>query len=126
MEKLFKLKEHGTDVKTEVVGGITTFFAMAYIIFVNPNLLSSTGMDFNSVMIATCLAAAAGSLLTAFIANVPFAQAPGMGLNVFFAFTVVGGMGYTWQQALTIVLISGIMFFVIAISPLRKMIIDSI
>ena len=88
MEKMFKLKEHGTTVGKEVTGGFTTFFAMAYIIFVNPNFLSQTGMDFNAVMLATCISAAIGTALTALLANVPFAQAPGMGLNAFFTFTV--------------------------------------
>ena len=82
-EKVFKLKEHNTTVRTEIIGGITTFFAMAYIIFVNPSYLSQAGMDSNAVMVATCLSAAIGTLLTAFMANVPFAQAPGMGLNAF-------------------------------------------
>ena len=126
MEKLFKLKEHGTTVKTEIIAGITTFFAMAYIIFVNPNYLSATGMDFSSVMIATCLSAGIGTLLTGLLSNTPFAQAPGMGLNAFFAFTVCGSMGYTWQQALTVVLISGIIFLIIAITPLRSKIIEAI
>lgn len=126
MERFFKLKEHGTDVRTEVMGGITTFFAMAYIIFVNPNYLSATGMDFTAVMVATCVSAAIGTLLTAFIANVPFAQAPGMGLNAFFTYSVCLGMGYTWQQGLTIVLISGILFLLVTISPLRSKIIASI
>ncbi|MCI8275751.1 MAG: NCS2 family permease [Lachnospiraceae bacterium] len=126
MEKLFKLREHGTNVKTEVIAGVTTFFAMAYIIFVNPTYLSQAGMDFTAVMVATCLSAAVGTLLTAFIANVPFAQAPGMGLNAFFTYTVCFGMGYTWQQGLTIVLISGILFLVITVSPLRSKIIAAI
>ncbi len=126
MEKFFKLKEHGTNVKTEVLAGVTTFFAMAYIIFVNPVYLSQAGMDFTAVMVATCVSAAIGTLLTAFIANVPFAQAPGMGLNAFFTYTVCFGMGYTWQQGLTIVLISGILFLVITVSPLRSKIIAAI
>ncbi len=126
MEKFFKLSKNGTNVKTEIIGGVTTFFAMAYIIFVNPDLLSSTGMDFQSVMVATCIASALGCFLTGLIANVPFAQAPGMGLNAFFSFTVAGAMGYTWQQALTIVLISGLLFLAITVSPLRKAIIVSI
>lgn len=88
MEKLFKLKAHGTDVKTEIRAGITIFFAMAYIIFVNSNYLSMTGMNKTGVMVATCISAAIGCLLTAFLANVPFCQAPGMGLNTFFTFTV--------------------------------------
>lgn len=126
MEKFFKLKEHGTDVRTEVIAGVTTFFAMAYIIFVNPNYLSQAGMDFTAVMVATCLSAGIGTLLTALIANVPFAQAPGMGLNAFFTYTLCFGMGYTWQQGLTIVLISGILFLIITVSPLRSKIIESI
>lgn len=126
MEKLFKLRANKTNVRTEVIGGITTFFAMAYIIFVNPSTLSQTGMDAYGVMVATCVSAAIGCLLTAFFANVPFAQAPGMGLNAFFTYTVCMGMGYTWQQALSIVLISGVLFLVIAISPLRGKIIASI
>ena len=131
MEKFFKLKENKTTVGTEIIGGLTTFFAMAYIIFVNPNYLSATGMDFQSVMIATCVSAAIGCLLTALLANAPFAQAPGMGLNAFFAFTVATGslgfgMGYTWQQGLTIVLLSGILFLLVAVTPLRGKIIASI
>lgn len=131
MEKFFKLKENKTTVGTEIIGGLTTFFAMAYIIFVNPNYLSATGMDFQSVMVATCISAAIGCILTAVIANAPFAQAPGMGLNAFFAFTVATGtlgfgMGYTWQQGLTIVLLSGVLFLIVAVSPLRSKIIASI
>ncbi len=126
LEKLFKLKEHNTTVKTEIIAGITTFFAMAYIIFVNPNFLSQTGMDFNAVMMATCLAAALGTLLTAFMANVPFAQAPGMGLNAFFTYSVCMGMGYTWQNALAIVMLSGLIFFAVSVSPLRSKIIAAI
>ena len=126
LEKLFKLKAHNTTVKTEIVAGVTTFFAMAYIIFVNPGFLSEAGMDFNAVMMATCLAAALGTLLTAFLANVPFAQAPGMGLNAFFTYSVCFGMGYTWQNALAIVLLSGMIFFFVSISPLRSKIIEAI
>ena len=126
LEKTFKLKEHKTTVLTEVVGGITTFFAMAYIIFVNPNFLSQTGMDHTAVMLATCISAAIGSLLTAFLANVPFAQAPGMGLNAFFTYTICFGMGYTWQQGLAIVFISGLIFLAVTVSPLRSKIIASI
>lgn len=126
MEKLFKLKEHGTTVRTEIIAGITTFFAMAYIIFVNPGMLAETGMDFMAVMVATCIASAIGCLLTAFIANVPFAQAPGMGLNAFFTYTVCFGMGYTWQEGLAIVLISGLIFLAVTISPLRSKIISAI
>jgi AGZA family xanthine/uracil permease-like MFS transporter len=126
IRNFFHLKENKTTIATEVMAGFTTFMAMAYIIFVNPSFLSQTGMDFTAVMIGTCIAAAVGTLLTAFIANVPFAQAPGMGLNAFFTFTVCFGMGYSWQQALAIVLLSGILFLLVAISPLRSKIISSI
>ena len=126
MEKIFQLKAHGTNVKTELRAGVTTFFAMAYIIFVNANYLSMTGMDYTGIMVVTCISAAIGCLLTAFLANVPFAQAPGMGLNTFFTFTVCFGMGYTWQQALGIVFISGLVFLLVTISPLRSKIIESI
>ncbi len=128
MEKLFKLKQHGTTVRTEITAGLTTFFTMAYILIVNPSLLSTTGMNWGSVFTATCIAAAIGCILTAFMANAPFAQAPGMGLNAYFAFTVSAsfGMGYTYQQGLAIVLISGALFLVIVVSPLRGKIIASI
>ncbi|HCP76258.1 MAG TPA: guanine permease, partial [Pusillimonas sp.] len=95
LESLFKLREHGTNVRTEILAGVTTFLTMAYIIFVNPQILSTTGMDAGAVFVATCLAAALGSLIMAFLANWPIGMAPGMGLNAFFAFTVVGAMGYT-------------------------------
>ena len=126
MERFFKLKEHGTTVKTEIIAGLTTFFAMAYIIFVNPSYLSQTGMNTTSLLVATCVSAAIGCFLTAFLANVPFAQAPGMGLNAFFTYTVCQQYGYSWNQALTIVLISGILFLIIAVSPVRSKIISSI
>ncbi len=126
MDKFFKITERGSSVRTEIVGGVTTFFAMAYIIFVNPGMLSATGMDFNGVLLATCISAAIGCFLTALLANAPFAQAPGMGLNAFFTYTVCFNMGYTWQEALAIVLLSGILFLIIAVSPLRSKIISSI
>ena len=126
MDKFFKISERGSSVRAEIVGGVTTFFAMAYIIFVNPSLLSQTGMNSNGVMLATCISAAIGCLLTALLANAPFAQAPGMGLNAFFTFTVCFNMGYTWQEALAIVLLSGILFLVVSVSPLRSKIISSI
>lgn len=126
LEKLFHLRKHGTNVKTEIMAGITTFIAMSYIIFVNAGMLAETGMNFTAVMVGTCLAAAIGTLLTAFMANVPFAQASGMGLNAFFTYTLCGQMGYTWQQSLAIVLLSGILFLLIAISPLRSKIIAAI
>ena len=126
LEKTFKLKERNTTVLKEVVGGVTTFFAMAYIIFVNPSFLSVTGMDRTAVMLATCISAFIGTLLTAFLANVPFAQAPGMGLNAFFTYTICLGMGYTWQQGLAIVFLSGLIFLAVTLSPLRSKIIASI
>lgn len=126
MDKFFKISERGSTLRAEVVGGITTFFAMAYIIFVNSEMLSATGMDQNGVLLATCISAAIGCFLTAMLANVPFAQAPGMGLNAFFTYTVCFSMRYTWQEALAIVLLSGILFLVIAVSPLRSRIISAI
>ncbi|MBD5151770.1 MAG: NCS2 family permease [Oscillibacter sp.] len=126
MDKFFKVSERGSSIRTEIVGGVTTFFAMAYIIFVNPGLLSATGMSYDGVMLATCISAAIGCLLTALLANAPFAQAPGMGLNAFFTYTVCFTMGYTWQEGLAIVLLSGVLFLVIAVSPLRSKIISSI
>ncbi|MGN0994549.1 MAG: NCS2 family permease [Butyricicoccus sp.] len=126
MEKFFKVREKGSTVRTEVIGGLTTFFAMAYIIFVNPSYLSATGMDFHAVMMATTIASAIGCFLTAFLANVPFAQAPGMGLNAFFTYTVCFTMGYTWQQGLAIVFISGFLFLILTLSPLRSKLIGAI
>ena len=126
LDRLFKLREHGTTVKTEIMAGLTTFIAMSYIIFANPAILSMTGMDYTAVMVGTCIAAGIGTLLTAFLANVPFGQAPGMGLNAFFAFTLVGQLGYSWQQALAVVMLSGVLFLIIAISPLRGKIIAAI
>lgn len=126
LEKLFHIKERGSSVKTEVLAGFVTFFAMAYIIFVNPSYLSQTGMDFNAVMISTAVAAAIGCFLTAFIANMPFAQASGMGLNTFFTYSICFGMGYTWQQGLAIVFISGLIFLAVTLTPARKAIINGI
>lgn len=126
MDKFFKISERGSTIRAEIIGGLTTFFAMAYIIFVNPNYLSATGMNWHAVMLATCLSSALGCFLTAMLANVPFAQAPGMGLNAFFTYTLCFGMGYTWQQGLAIVLVSGILFLIVTVSPLRSKIIASI
>ena len=136
MDKFFKISERGSTLRAEIVGGITTFFAMAYIIFVNPNMLcvdlgdsffpAIPGELWVPVMVATCASAAIGCFLTALLANVPFAQAPGMGLNAFFTYTVCLSMGYTWQEALAIVLLSGLIFLVIAVSPIRSKIIESI
>ena len=107
MENFFKLKEHGTTVSKEVVAGITTFFAMSYIIFVNPAILSLSGMPSQAVFLATIISAAVSTLVMGLFANVPYALAPGMGLNAFFVFTVCLGMGYSWQFALTAILIEG-------------------
>ena len=126
MEKFFKLKENGTDVKTELMAGLTTFLTMAYILFVNPQILASAGMDKNAVFIATILAAAIGTFIMGFVANVPFAQAPGMGLNAFFTYTVVLGLGFTWQEALGMVFICGIINILITVTKVRKMIIKAI
>ena len=115
MNKLFKLQEAGTTVGTEVRAGLTTFFAMAYIIFLNPVFLSATGMDSEAVLIATCISAAIGSLICAFMSNKPFAMASGMGMNAFFAYTLCGGYGFTWQQALAITFISGILFLIVSL-----------
>jgi Permeases len=126
LERLFKLREHGTDVRTELLAGFTTFLTMAYIIFVNPDILSGTGMDRDAVFVATCLAAAIGSLVMALVANWPIGMAPGMGLNAFFAFTVVGALGYGWQQALGAVFISGVIFVIITVTGIRSWLIEGI
>ena len=126
LEKLFKLNEHNTNARTEILAGITTFLTMSYIIFVNPAILSTTGMDHSAVFVATCLAAALGTLIMAFVANWPIGMAPGMGLNAFFAFTVVGAMGFTWQQALGAVFISGIIFVILTVTGVRSWLIEGI
>ena len=126
MDKFFKITERGSSLRTESIGGIVPFFSMAYIIFVNPNYLSAAGMNWHAVMLATCISAAIGCFLTAMLANVPFAQAPGMGLNAFFTYTLCFGMGYTWQQGLAIVFVSGLLFLAVTVSPLRSQIIASI
>ena len=126
LERLFQLKAHGTNVRTEVLAGLTTFLTMAYILFVNPDILGETGMDKGAVFVATCLAAAIGSTIMGLIANYPIALAPGMGLNAFFTYTVVLHMGHTWQVALGAVFISACMFFVLSIFRIREWIINSI
>ena len=125
-ERIFKLSENKTNVRTEIVAGITTFLTMAYIIFVNPAILGAAKMPFGAVFTATCVAAAIGCFLMAFLANYPIALAPGMGLNAYFAFGVVGGMGYSWQVALGCVFISGIIFFIISVLPIREWIVNAI
>jgi len=126
IDRYFHLTENGTDVRTELVAGITTFLTMVYIVFVNPQILGNAGMDRGAVFVATCIAAAVSSLVMALYANYPIALAPGMGLNAFFAFTVVLGYKYSWQQTLAGVFCSGVIFFLISIFPLREYIINSI
>lgn len=122
----FKLKELGSDVRTELLAGLTTFLTMAYIIFVNPQILSAAGMDHGAVFVATCVAAAIGSAIMGLYANYPIAQAPGMGLNAYFAFTVVGQMGYSWQVALGAVFLSGILFIILSVLPVREAVVNAI
>ena len=125
-QKLFHLKENGTDVKTEVIGGITTFMAMAYILAVNPSILSQSGMDSQAVLIATALAAFVGTLCMAFMANYPFALAPGLGLNAYFAYTVCGTMGYSWELALLAVFAEGLVFLALSLTNVREAIFNAI
>jgi AGZA family xanthine/uracil permease-like MFS transporter len=126
LERVFKLSENKTSVRTEVVAGLTTFLTMAYIIFVNPQILTAAKMDAGAVFVATCVASAIGCFLMAFLANYPIALAPGMGLNAYFAFGVVGGMGHSWQVALGCVFISGVIFFIISVLPIREWIVNAI
>src|SRR5262250_1444184 len=126
LDRYFRLSENGTDVRTELVAGVTTFLTMVYIVFVNPQILGNAGMDKGAVFVATCIAAAVSTLVMAFYANYPIALAPGMGLNAFFAFTVVLTYKYSWQQALAGVFCSGVIFFLISIFKLREYIINSI
>ena len=120
------MKENGTTVSTEILAGLTTFFAMAYIIVVNPQILSQTGMPWGGVFLATIIAAIAGTLVMGLFANVPYAQAAGMGLNAFFTYTVCFGLGFTWQQTLCMVFLCGIINIIITVTKIRKMIIKSI
>ncbi|MEZ8285034.1 guanine permease [Vibrio splendidus] len=126
LEKLFKIKAHGSSVKDELMGGVTTFATMAYIIFVNPQIMAASGMDAGAVFVATCIGAAIGCLLMGLFANWPVGLAPGMGLNAFFSFTVVSEMGYTWEVALGAVFISGILFVGMSFYKVRQWIIESI
>ena len=126
LEKMFKLRQNGTDVKTEVLAGITTFMTMAYILAVNPSIMAEAGMDQGAVFTATALAALVGTLLMALFANYPFALAPGMGLNAYFAYTVVLGMGYSWETALTAVFVEGIVFIVLSLTNVREAIFNAI
>ncbi len=126
LEKLFKLSENGTDIKTEILAGVTTFMTMAYILAVNPSILSAAGMDQGGVFTATALASLLGTLFMAFFANYPFALAPGMGLNAYFAYTVVLGMGYEWQVALTAVFVEGVIFIILSLTNVREAIFNAI
>ncbi len=126
LNSIFKLSEHGTTVRTEILAGVTTFLTMAYITFVNPAILSDAGMDFGAVFVATCLAAAIGSFVMGFFANYPIALAPGMGLNAFFTYGVVLGMGHSWQVALGAVFFSGILFVILSVLPVREWLINAI
>ena len=126
MRALFDLRGHGTDPKTEIMAGVTTFLTMAYITVVNPSILQAAGMDFGAVFVATCLAAALGTALMGLLANYPIALAPGMGLNAFFTYSVVQGMGHAWPVALGAVFVSGLLFLVLSLLPVRRWLIDSI
>ena len=126
LDRQFGLKQHGTSVQTEFVAGLTTFLTMVYIVFVNPQILGNAGMDKGAVFVATCIAAAVSTLVMALYANYPIALAPGMGLNAFFAFTVVLTYKYTWQQALAAVFCSGVLFFLISIFRIREYVINAI
>lgn len=126
LEKMFKLKENKTTVKTEVVGGITTFMTMAYILAVNPSILSASGMDKNAILMATAIASFIGTMIMALIANYPFALAPGLGLNAYFAYTVCGSMGYSWQFALLAVFVEGLLFIVLSLTNVREAIFNAI
>ena len=127
LEKIFKLKQNNTSVKTEVIAGLTTFMTMAYILAVNPNILSDgTGMDKEAILIATCLASFIGTMCMAFMANLPFALSAGLGLNAYFAYTVCGEMGYSWQVALFAVFVEGIIFIVLSLTNVREAIFDAI
>ena len=126
LEKLFKLSSHKTTVKTEILAGLTTFLAMAYILAVNPGMLGATGMPVQSVFLATAIASGIASILMGVLANYPVSLAPGMGVNAFFTYTVCMQFGYSWQAALAAVFVSGIIFIVISVTGLRKMIINAI
>src|SRR4029453_793167 len=122
IERFFRLAEQGTNVRTEVAAGVTTFLTMAYIVVVNPAILSAAGVPFTGALFATCVAAAIGTLLMGLIANYPFALAPGMGINAYFTYTVVNTLGYTWRTALGAVFISGVVFLVLTALRVRAMI----
>lgn len=126
IEKFFKLKQNNTNIRTELLAGLTTFSTMAYILAVNPNMLANTGMNSTAVLIATCLASFIGTIAMALLANYPFALAPGMGLNAYFTYTVCGSMGYDWKLALFIVFIEGLIFIVLSVTNVREAIFNAI
>ena len=126
ISEFFKLEQNGTTIRREMLAGATTFFTMAYIIFVNPSIMSETGMDHGAIFVGTCLAAAFACFAMGVFANWPVALAPGMGLNAYFTYVVVGEMGYSWQTALAAVFIAGILFFIISVTPLRRWMLESI
>ena len=125
LERFFQIRVSGSNVKTEIFAGITTFFAMSYILFVNPSILSESGMEWGAVYLATIIASVIGTLIMGLVANVPYAQAPGMGINAFFTYTVCFSLGFTWQQALAIVFICGLINILITVTRIRKHIIKS-
>ena len=126
LERVFKLREHGTTARTEVIAGLTTFLTMVYIVFVNPQILGVAGMDTSAVFVTTCLIAAFGSILMGLFANLPVALAPAMGLNAFFVYTVCFTFGLSYANALVLVLVDGIVFVLLTVTGLRKMIFDAI
>ena len=126
LDRVFGISKSGSTIRTEIMAGLTTFFAMAYILFVNPNILSQSGMEWGAVFLATIIASIIGTLIMGLVANVPYAQAPGMGLNAFFVYTVCFGLGFTWQQALSMVFICGIVNILITVTKIRKFIIKAI
>jgi AGZA family xanthine/uracil permease-like MFS transporter len=126
LERFFKLTEHRTNIKTEIMAGLTTFVTMSYIMFLNPMIMSKTGMPFDGLFLATCLGAAIATILMGLYANWPVGLAPGMGLNAFFTFSVVGGMGYSWEIALGAVFLSGVLFVLMSVTRLREWMLDSI
>jgi AGZA family xanthine/uracil permease-like MFS transporter len=126
LERTFELAKHGTNVRTEILAGVTTFMTMAYIIFVNPAILADAGMDKGAVFVATCLASAFGSASMGIFANYPVALAPGMGLNAFFSYSVVKGMGHSWETALGAVFLSGVLFLIVSLTRIREWVINSI
>lgn len=126
LDKLFKLKEKNTTVSTEIIAGLTTFMAISYIIFINPSILSQTGMDYNSVYVATIIASAVGTLIMGLVANVPYVQSAGLGLNALFTYTICGTLGFSWQQALAMVFICGVINVLVTVTSVRKKVIKAI